>query len=218
MRVLPYPKALTIKAIAVKNGAISETAEATFTVKYADTAADPTFTPAAGDVAHTAALVISASGPIYYTKDDSDPRTSDTRDQYTNPLTFSGLVSSAGNYPKTVTIKAVVEATGYNLSGVVEADFTVQEVVAIPTFDPTGGTVGTPKVVRSGNPLEITSTTGAKIYYTAGANPGDPTSSSTRYSTQSDLQHLSSGHNRELSKNCYRQGLRREGELYRIQM
>ena len=162
--------AMTIKAIAVKEGNYtnSEVATASYTIKAREVVATPTFSPAGGEVQNGASVTISCAtsgATIYYTTNGSTPTTSSTK--YTGAIT----VSSA------MTIKAIAVKDGYYTnSAVATASYTIKanEVVATPTFSPAGGEV------QEGATVTIScATSGATIYYTT--NGTTPTTSSTKY-------------------------------------
>src|SRR5262249_56182399 len=92
----------------------SSVATATYTIQQ--TAATPTFSPAAGTYPAAQSVTISDStsgATIYYTIDGSTPTTSSTR--YTAPVSISS----------TTTLKAIATATGFSTSAVGTAVFTI---------------------------------------------------------------------------------------------
>jgi len=129
------------------------------------TAAQPTFSPAAGTYtdAQTVKISDTTSGAIiYYTTNDTTPTTGSTK--YTEEITVSA----------TETIKAIAVATGVSPSSVASATYTIEPQAETPTFLPLGGTYTSAQSVK----IEDT-TPGAIIYYTT--NGATPTSSSTKY-------------------------------------
>jgi len=130
------------------------------------TAATPTFSPAAGTYtgAQTVTISDSTSGStIYYTTNGTTPTTSSTK--YTAAISVSS----------SETIEAIADASGYSNSAVATAAYTISTpTVATPTFSPAAGTyTGTQTVTISD------STSGSTIYYTT--NGTTPTTSSTKY-------------------------------------
>jgi hypothetical protein len=156
--------AATLKAIAVVNkGLPSAIASATYTVTLP--AAVPSISPAAGTYTSTQSVTITdttAGATIYYTTNGSAPTTASTK--------YTGAISVAS----TETIQAVATATGYSLSPVASAAYTIQKVAASPKLSPAAGTY------TSTQSVTITdATAGATIYYTT--NGSAPTASSTKY-------------------------------------
>jgi hypothetical protein len=155
----------TIKALAAASGYNnSSVAVATYTIQQ--TAATPTFSPAAGtySVAQSVTINDSTSGAtIYYTTDGSTPTTSSTK--YTTPVSISA----------TTTLKAIATATGFSTSAVATAVYTINlPVVATPTFSPAAGTYASAQSVTISD-----ATAGATIYYTTDGST--PTTASTKY-------------------------------------
>ncbi|MBD5402276.1 hypothetical protein HDR58_05695, partial [bacterium] len=113
-------KTTTIKAIAVKSGKASEIASATYKVQ---TVKAPEATPAEGiiDGAISVTLESDEDATIWYTTDRKDPRTSDSRSEYKNPIPIS----------ETTTIKAYAEKEGYADSDVVTLTYTMKGDVPV---------------------------------------------------------------------------------------
>ena len=161
--------AMTIKAIAVKDGYYtnSAVASASYTIKAPEVVAAPTFSPAGGEIQEGATVTIACAtsgATIYYTTNGATPTTSSTK--YTGAIT----VNSA------ITIKAIAAKSGSTNSGIATASYTIKarEVVATPTFSPAGG------AVQEGATVSIAcATEGATIYYTT--NGTTPTTASTKY-------------------------------------
>ena len=161
--------AMTIKAIAVKDGYYtnSAVASASYTIKAPEVVAAPTFSPAGGEIQEGATVTIACAtsgATIYYTTNGATPTTSSTK--YTGAIT----VNSA------MTIKAIAAKSGSTNSAVATASYTIKarEVVATPTFSPAGGEV------QEGATVTIAcATSGATIYYTT--NGTTPTTASTKY-------------------------------------
>ena len=165
---IPITAAVTIKAIAVKDGMNnSAVLEAAYTILAPNTVATPTANPATGEVTSgtTVTLESSTSGAvIYYTTNGDTPTTGST--QYTSPIPI--IVA--------ITIKAIAVKDGMNDSAVLEAAYTIlaPNTVATPTSTPAAGEV------TSGTTVTLeSSTSGAVIHYTI--NGDTPTTSSTQY-------------------------------------
>ena len=149
-------KTTTIKAYAEKDGVESEVAEATYTLKVATPFINTSNSPE---------VAIHCSGTpdatIYYTTDESDPATSNTRVPYTGPFTLT----------KTTTIRACAEYGEMDRSD--EADSkTVTLKTGNPTFSPEGGTYTSAQSVTISCANE-----GATIYYTLDGS--DPTTTNS---------------------------------------
>ena len=112
--------AMTIKAIAVKDGYYtnSAVASASFTIKAREVVATPVISPAGGEVEKGASVTIACAtegATIYYTTNGAEPTTSATK--YTGAI----AVNSA------MTIKAIAVKDGYYTnSAVASASFTVK--------------------------------------------------------------------------------------------
>ena len=156
----------TINAIATATGySTSAISSAVYTISLP--AAAPTFTPAGGSYTSTQSVTLadSTSGAtIYYTTDGSTPTTSSK--------VYSAPISVAA----TTTINAVAVATGYPISAVGSAVYTISLLTAAPTFAPAAGTYTSTQSVTLSD-----SNTGATIYYTT--DDSTPTTSSKVYST-----------------------------------
>lgn len=156
----------TIKAIAVKDGVISEVAEFTYTLM--DTLGAPTASIESGTVVSrgTVLHLSAASGAtIYYTMDGSDPTDlSNTAVVQGDSLTLNG---AAGEQ---ITIMAVARQEGKSDSDV--ATFTYQfsaNTGGVTADVPTGSSVSNGSKVNL-----MTDVTGATIYYTTdGSSPDD---------------------------------------------
>jgi len=156
----------TIQAIAVAPGyANSAVAKAIFTIE--SVAATPVITPAGGPYSTAQSVTITDTTPgatIYYTTNGTKPTASSTK--YTGSITVSS----------SETIEAVAIATGYGISAVASAAYTIGAAAATPTFSPAAGAYsGTQTVTISDT------TPGAVIYYTT--NSSTPTPGSTRYTS-----------------------------------
>ena len=135
------------------------------TPKTPETAAAPTFTPAAGvyTVAQSVKIATTTEGAeIRYTTDGTDPSA-------TNGTVYTSPVSVAA----TVTLKAVAVKKDLADSAVVGATFTITGTVAGVTFSPGPGTFGGSVAVSLAS-----ATPGAEIRYTTdGTNPTATTGS-----------------------------------------
>jgi hypothetical protein len=155
----------TIKAIAVKasDWADSDIATSVYTLQ----AVSPVISLASATYqsAQNVSLSTSTSGAvIYYTLDGSDPTTSQTRMQYSQPISID----------RGLTLRAVAVKSGWTTSTVSTATYLMY--VAPPVFSKEGGTYAAAQSVA------ITSTTpGATIHYTTDGS--DPTTSSLTYSS-----------------------------------
>jgi hypothetical protein len=105
----------------------------------------------------------TSGATIYYTTDGSTPTTSST--QYTSPIKVNS----------TETLKAVAIASGYSLSDVASATYTINLPAATPVFSLATGTYTAAQTVTISS-----STPNATIYYTTDGST--PTTNSTRYS------------------------------------
>lgn len=135
--------------------------------------ATPTISPASGAVVSGTEVTMTcgtAGATIYYTTDGATPSSNSTA---YNPASKPTITSVC-------TIKAIGIKDGLTDSDVASASYTLASPCATPTFLPVAGEV------ESGTEVTITcATEGASIYYTMGANPADPTSSSTLYNSSS---------------------------------
>jgi alpha-tubulin suppressor-like RCC1 family protein len=132
--------------------------------------AAPAFSPNGGSFEQSVDVTITSATPgalIYYTVDDSDPRTSPTRQQYSAPFTLTA----------TTAVKAVAEPAtpGPVISSVSSALFT--KTVAMPAMSPNGGTFE-----ESVNVRMTSATVGAEVWYTLdGSEPVRNGANSTQY-------------------------------------
>ena len=165
-------KAMTIKAVAAKNGYYtnSEVASASFTIKAREVVKTPVFSVAGGEVEAGTMVTISCAtsgATIYYTTDGSTPTTS------------SAVYSGAITVNSAMTIKAMAAKSGYySNSSVATAVFTIKAAavaVSTPVFSIAGGEV------EEGTKVTIScATSGATVYYTTDGTT--PTTSSAVYS------------------------------------
>jgi hypothetical protein len=155
-----------VSAIAVLSGNSSSVAVAAYSIS-APAPAAPTFTPAGGSINAGSTVTIAdatAGASIFYTTDGSQPSSSST--PYAGPITL--------NTSGAATLNAVAILAGVP-STVSSASFTVNAVVAAPSFSPASGTT-----VTSGQTITLSDTTaGASIYYTTDGST--PSASSTPY-------------------------------------
>jgi hypothetical protein len=153
---------VTINAIAYEGG-MTDSAVATASYTIPTAVATPTFSPAAGTYTTTRTVTISTStsgASIRYTTDGSTPSE-----------TAGTLYSSAISVSATTTIKAIAYASGYTDSQVASATYTIQPIVATPTFTPVSGTYASSQVMTIS-----TTTGGASIRYTTdGSTPSETT-------------------------------------------
>ncbi len=86
--------------------------------------AAPTFSPAGGTFTSAQNVTISAAegATIYYTTDKSDPTTSTSRTEYSEPITVS----------ETTTIRAIAVKDGFSNSEIAEATYTINSTT--PTY------------------------------------------------------------------------------------
>ena len=105
----------------------------------------------------------TAGASIYYTLDGTDPSS-------TNGTLYSGAIT----IDHSCTLKAVGIKDGLTNSEIASATYTIK--VNTPSFTPTGG-----NLYQTTSVAINCETAGASIYYTMGADPADPTSSSTPY-------------------------------------
>jgi hypothetical protein len=153
--------ALTIKAVAVKNGlADSAVMEAAYTIAAAE---KPAADPAAGELVDGTGVILSsatAGAEIYYTLDGTAPDR--TKNKYTAPVVLNAAL----------TIRAIAVKEGMTDSAAMEAAYTLK--TAPPAASPPAGTViiGTEATLSS-------ATEGAEIYYTLDGTAPDRTK--TRY-------------------------------------
>jgi len=128
-------------------------------------AATPTFSPAAGTYTTAQTVTIrdaTGGASIYYTTDGTTPTTSSTL--YSGPI----MVSTSQ------TLQAIATATGFSVSPVATAAYTISAVLPAPTFSVAAGNYLTTQTV-----IISDSTAGTTIYYTTDGTT--PTASSTRY-------------------------------------
>ncbi len=99
---------------------------------------------------------------IYYTTDGS------------TPTTTSSIYGSTISVSSATTLQAIASASGYAVSGVGSAAYTINLPADTPTFSPVAGTYATAQTVTISD-----GTPGSTIYYTT--NGFTPTTSSTVY-------------------------------------
>jgi transcription elongation GreA/GreB family factor len=156
--------AVTIKAAAVKVGTDpSEILEAAYTVAAPGTAARPSASPPAGELAEGAAVTLSTTtegAEIFYTIDGTAPDR--TKTKYAGPVVITGAL----------TLRAAAVKAGMADSAALEAAYTVR--AGMPVANPAGGTVAAGTAVTLS-----TATAGAEIYYTIDGSA--PDRSKTKY-------------------------------------
>ena len=165
----------------------------TFTIRQAPQVATPTFNTSKVNVPHTDSLTISTTtrdATIHYTTDGNTP-TRSSIPPYTTELEFSTL--GAGNYPRTVTIKAFAVKSRHADSGEVSAPFTIRDPVVKPiiTAQNEDGDPITTNILTIHRAAISTTTDGATIRYTTDGNT--PTDSSTPYTTELAFNTLGAG-------------------------
>ena len=151
-----------------------------------NSAATPTFTPAAGTYTASQSVTIADATPgvtIYYNTDGTTPPNSTSSMYSGTPIPVSA----------NTTIKAIaVGVGGWASSLMASATYTIQ--TPPPTLSPTPGTFTTPQSVTLSD-----ATPGATIYYTT--NGSTPTTASTQYtgaiplSTQTTIHAIAVGAN-----------------------
>ena len=123
-------KAMTIKAIAVKDGYYtnSQVASATFTIKGKEVVATPAISPNGGEYESSATVTLTCAtegATIYYTTDGSTPTT--TSAIYSKPFTLT----------ESATVKAMAAKSGYYTnSAVSSAVFTITQPAPEPEPEP----------------------------------------------------------------------------------
>ncbi len=144
-------KSTTVKAVAVAAGYnLSGVASAGFTIT--PVTSTPVVSPGGGTFASAQTVSVSdatAGAAIFYTLDGSVPTTSSA--VYTGPFSVA----------RTTTVQAVAIASGYRLSGVGSASFTITTVTPTPVISPGGGTFSSAQTVSLSDAAG-----GATIYYT----------------------------------------------------
>lgn len=95
--------------------------------------AAPTFSLAEGEYTSAQTVTISAAegATIYYTTDKSDPTTSTSRTEYSEPITVS----------KTTTIRAIAVKDGYTNSEIAEATYTINSTTPTTYTDALHGQI-----------------------------------------------------------------------------
>lgn len=113
----------------------------------------------------------------YYTTDGSDPTTSSTRKEWTNPSTPVTITAPDTDLEKSITVKVVAVKDGFTSSDVVEKTITfgAKQGIAAPILEP--GTSQTFPNRDTENYFDIKNTgdTGVNYYYTTDGT--DPTTS-----------------------------------------
>jgi hypothetical protein len=136
----------TLKAIALPVfGYQSPVSSATYT--FAAAAATPVFSPPGGTYSAAQSVVLTDSTPgakIYYTTDGSTPTTSSS--SYSGPITISS----------SETLQAVASASGYALSAVATAAYTINQTAQ--SFTITGTAISVAPGATAGNVSTVTLT------------------------------------------------------------
>ena len=161
---------LTLTAVAVAPGySNSQYLVLVYTINQTPTGT-PLISPSAGPYSTPLAVTLTNSTPgatIYYTTDGSTPTTGST--VYSTPFTLSS--------PGSVTVKAAAQYTGYTISGVASAAYTLtQPIAAAPSFTPPGAIYTCDQTVALSS-----ATSGVTIYYTTDGS--SPNTGSSVYST-----------------------------------
>ncbi|MBD5520879.1 MAG: hypothetical protein HDR03_06575, partial [Lachnospiraceae bacterium] len=158
----------TIKAVAESGGKYSTVAVFTYAVEELAPKANPgdghEF-PYGGGIVKLSSEVAGAI--IYYTKGAEDP--ADPRDENSGRIEYDPNAANAGiEITENTTIKAVAKI-GDDYSDVKIFNYTI--IIPMPTADPESGT----NFQSDGGKVKLNSElAAAKIYYTIGANPADP--------------------------------------------
>ena len=136
---------------------------------------EPTFDPVEGDFSEDFTLHLSSSegAAIYYTMTTDGTTPAAPTSTSTTYSSATGISINAGS---TVKVKAIAIKGGVS-SSVSSATYTYK-AIANPVFNPSDGAT----VLYGESVVLSCATAGAKIYYTQGATPADPTSISTEYS------------------------------------
>ena len=128
----------------------------------------PTLSPAAGTYTSAQSVTIAdtqSGSTIYYTTDGSVPTTASS--VYTAPIAV----------PATETVSAIATASGFSMSQVGSAKYTINlNAAATPAFTPAAGTYTSAQSVTIAD-----ATPGATIYYTTDGTA--PTTASTQYTS-----------------------------------
>ncbi|WP_027449243.1 chitobiase/beta-hexosaminidase C-terminal domain-containing protein [Xylanibacter brevis] len=139
--------------------------------------AAPTFDPISGDFSSDFTLHLACAtdgADMYYTMTTDGSTPDDPTSTSTAYVPATGISVSAGN---TVKVKAIAIKGGI-ASTVASATYTYKDI-ANPLFSSADGST-----LLYGESVSLScATDGAKIYYTQGATPADPTSASTEYTT-----------------------------------
>jgi hypothetical protein len=150
----------TLKARAFKTDwRPSETYGAVYTIF--GNIADPVFIPGAGTYTAPIDVYISVNPPdasIYYTSDGSEPSTT------------NGTLYATGtpiNVAADVLLRAVAFKTGWNPSGVVDAQYHITGTVGTPEFTPPSGQYATVQTVA----INVTPAEATIVYTTDGSDP-----------------------------------------------
>jgi hypothetical protein len=136
---------------------------------YGVRSATPTASPAAGTFTSAQQITLSSNLPnamIRYTVDNSDPTA-------TSPQYLSSILVD-----KTMTIKAIAFADGFEPSQLLSQSYVITGTLGPPTFSPPSGTFGTVQSVAINKPRNDLA--GLEIHYTTDGTT--PTRSSAKYS------------------------------------
>ncbi len=158
---------VTIKAIAVKDNVVSELA--TFT----DVEVKPTIsfdTEAGKSVGKnkTVKLTVPSGTTVYYTTDNSDPKTSTTKATYSDAtgISLSGLIGNK-------TIKVYADKDGVGAT----SELSIKVIPATPTTSADSDEIT--KAYTTNDKITVTVPTGSEAYYTFGDSV--PTTASPKY-------------------------------------
>ncbi len=157
-----------VRAVAIKSGMNNSNITTVSYVINTEKASAPIFTPTGGTFSTAQSVTIATTtvgAVIKYTTDGSAPSSS-------NGLVYSSAITVAASS----TIKAIAIKTGMADSDISSVDFTIQDTVSAPVFNPPAGSYAAAQSVSI-----ISATSGASIFYTT--NGSTPTILSSQYTS-----------------------------------